>query len=97
MAYDLCQMHKTQSTRTKVFINTYPKNERVKMLKSKDQLKHMKDNDEDIFIENLHCRYSKRSVDDEKLCLADYALGVSGSWLCSRNSLFFEDFLLNDA
>ena len=67
VAYDLCQMHKTQSTRTKVFINTYPKSERVKMLKSKEQLKHMKDNDEDIFIENLHGRYSKRSVDEEKL------------------------------
>ena len=38
----------------------------------------MKDNDEDIFIENLHGRYSKRSVDDEKMSLADYALGVSG-------------------
>ena len=78
VAYDLCQLHKTKSTRTKVWINTYPKHERVKMLKSKDQLKTMNEDAENIFIDNLHTRYSKRSKEDEQSCLIDYALGVSG-------------------
>ena len=62
-----------QLSRTVVFINTAPTEERVALLKPMNQIKDMDDTSEDIFQINLIDRYAARPDELSNLCLAEFA------------------------
>ncbi|XP_033746958.1 uncharacterized protein LOC117332184 [Pecten maximus] len=70
-SYLLWQMPLTQATRDVVFINTSPSDQRVFLLKGKDELDSLPDISTDIQADNQIKRYSKRPKQLENWCLAD--------------------------
>ena len=75
IGYHLCQIPLTGSSRSKVRINTYPPNERVKMLKDLNQLKSLSPDSEDIFLTGSLEKYAKRASLDENVNLIDFMSG----------------------
>jgi hypothetical protein len=72
-AYLLLQLPVTRSSRSVLFINTSPPEERTFLLKPKEALEQMDPNSTDIESGNLVKRYSVRPKKLERWCLADYA------------------------
>ena len=75
VGYHLCQIPLVASSRTKVRINTYPINERVKMLKGLNELKNLSPDSEEIFLTNSLEKYAKRSKNNEHINLIDFVSG----------------------
>ncbi|KAJ8049970.1 hypothetical protein HOLleu_02958 [Holothuria leucospilota] len=71
-AYLLLQLPITRSSRSVVFINTSPPEERTFLLKSKEKLQEMNPHDSDIECSNVIKRYSHRPKLLEQWNLADY-------------------------
>jgi hypothetical protein len=61
------------ASRTTVFIPTAPPNERTELLKNREQLSNMEDDDEDVKCGNLLKRYAERPAEFGNMCLADWA------------------------
>lgn len=55
-----------------IFINTFPKEKRVKMLKSQVELKKLAPNSTEIFRNNMIDYYQHRPLILKNLCLADF-------------------------
>ena len=62
-----------QSSKAVVFVNTSSKDKRVSLLKPKQVLEEMNDDDEDIFHKSLTDRYVARPDNINHLCLAEFA------------------------
>ena len=75
VAYNLLQLPLSQSSRSKVRISTYPPMERVKMLKSRQQLAELPPESDDIFMVNCFDRYAKRENALEGMNLIDFVSG----------------------
>ena len=72
VGYNLMQLPLTTSSRTKVRINTFQPQERVRMLKSFQELCTLPEHSEDIFYANIFQRYAKRDVESESVSLIDF-------------------------
>lgn len=71
-AYLVLQMPLRKTSRSVLFVNTSPPEERVIMLKSKHFLENMKENSTDIESSNIVTLYQQRPKVIETLCLADF-------------------------
>ena len=71
-AYLILQLPVTRSSRSVVFINTSPPEERTFLLKSKEKLEEMDPDSTDIECGNVVTRYKQRPKFLQNWCLADY-------------------------
>jgi hypothetical protein len=71
--YLLLQLPVTQSSRDVIFVNTYPPEIRVQILKSSVQLQQLPNNSTDVTCAGLIGRYAERPVQLENLSLAEFA------------------------
>ena len=71
--YRILSMPMKKLSRSVVFVNTDPRNERIAVLKTKDQLENKHKDDEDIFQTSLVDRYIARPIVTENVCFADFA------------------------
>ena len=62
-----------KGTRTTVYLNTAPPSERVRLLKSCQELEDLDDEDTNIDSSNILKRYSMRPAKLEKMCFAEWA------------------------
>ena len=60
-------------SRSVVFVDTTPKNERIAVLKGKDMLSQLEDDDTDVFHKSLIDRYQHRPREPHSMCLAEFA------------------------
>ena len=71
--YHLLSLPLVKCSIATVYVNTVPIAERVRILKSKKQLKKLDENSTDIYSENVIDKYEKRDKKLENVCLADIA------------------------
>ncbi|CAG9818747.1 unnamed protein product [Phaedon cochleariae] len=92
-AYNILGMSLSVTSTNFVYINTRPSNERVRMLKSKQDLVKMDSNDRDIFKAGVIENYIQRPDILEKICLAEFAAYYSCKRKVenSKNELKLED------
>ena len=62
-----------QLSRSVVFVNTNPKNERIAVLKSNESLSQLDDSDTNVFQKSLIDRYQHRPRELQSMCLAEFA------------------------
>ena len=62
-----------QLSRSVVFVDTNPKNERIAVLKNSQALEQLDDGDVDVFQKSLIDRYQHRPQDIQSMCLAEFA------------------------
>jgi hypothetical protein len=62
-----------QLSRSVVFVDTNPKNERIAVLKDKNTLDQLDDEDTNLFQKNLIDRYQHRPRQIQSMYLADFA------------------------
>jgi len=72
-AYHCLSLPLSKSSRGSVYISTCPIDERVRMLKSNQQLGSLDKDSRDVFLPNIFEKYSKRPKKFEGICLADFA------------------------
>ncbi|KAJ8050261.1 hypothetical protein HOLleu_03395 [Holothuria leucospilota] len=87
--YMLLQLPITRSTRSILFINTSPPDERTFLIKSSEMLKQMDHDDTNIESSNID-RYKRRPKLLRKWCLADYAAKFIITYP-SKNYQFLDD------
>ena len=56
-----------------VFVDTNPKSERIAVLRTKDMLSQLQDDDTDVFHKSLIDRYQHRPRELHSMCLAEFA------------------------
>ena len=78
-AYIALQLALRKSSRTTVYLNTAPPDDRVRLLKSCQEIEDMDDEDTNIDSSNILDRYSNRERALDKTCLAEWA-----AWYDSR-------------
>ena len=71
--YRILSLPMKQLSRSVVFVDTNPKSERIAMLKSKDMLSQLDDDDTDVFNKSLIDRYQHRPRELQSMCLAEFA------------------------
>lgn len=71
-AYHCLSIPLSKSSRGFVYVNTSPINERVKILKPKNQLEGLADESRDIFKISIFDKYARRPMELEEICLADF-------------------------
>ena len=71
--YRILSLPMKQLSRSVVFIDTSPKSERIAVLKSKDVLSQLEDDDTDVFNKSLIDRYQHRPRELQSMCLAEFA------------------------
>lgn len=71
--YMLLGLPMCQMSREVIFINTGVKEERIKVLSTKDDLEQMNPNSTDVCFKSLYEKYEKRPKRFENWCLADFA------------------------
>ena len=62
-----------QSNVDVLFIQTDPKDNRIRILKSKKKLEKLDDDDQDIYENSIHDYYASRPDNMENICLAEFA------------------------
>ena len=72
-AYRILSLPMKQLSRTVVFVNTNPQNERIAVLKDHATLKELDDDDPDVFHKSLIDRYVHRPQQLQSMCLAEFA------------------------
>ena len=60
-------------SRSVVFVDTNPKNERISVLKNSQALEQLENSDVDVFQKSLIDRYQYRPRDIQPMCLAEFA------------------------
>lgn len=68
-----------KNSRKTIFINIHPTQERIQMLKSKTELNALNSDSDDIFMEDIFTKYSKRPLSMESVCLASFASTYTAS------------------
>ncbi|KAI8512099.1 hypothetical protein Bbelb_111990 [Branchiostoma belcheri] len=71
-AYRLLSLPLKIASRKVVFVNTAPKDKRVSMLKPRNELDRLKDDDENIFCPSPLDRYASRPSDLDSMSLAEF-------------------------
>ena len=77
--YHVLSLPLSLMSRSTVFINTSPPDERVRMLKSVNDLQNeleVNPDSDDIFLPNILEKYARRAVRFENICLADFACNL---------------------
>jgi len=69
----LLGMDFTRCSRTAIFINTSPPNERTRILKSQEQLEKMNENDDEIYGKGMIEHYTQRPPEMSDMCLSEFA------------------------
>lgn len=95
-AYHLLQLPITKLSRSVVFKNTSPPEERTFLLKSKEKLQQMQLHNTDIECSNVIKQYSIRSRLPERWSLADYVSKLSIEYPTEMEDMYMED-LANDS
>lgn len=72
VAYSLLGLHMSEASVATIFINTFPLNDRTKMLKSKKELSSLPPDSRDIFVSNYLDHYQVRPLSLEICCLAEF-------------------------
>lgn len=72
-AYHVLELPLSKCSRGCVFLNTSHSEERIYMLKSKEELKNMDPESNDIALSNVFSKYANRSNNLNNVCLADFA------------------------
>lgn len=72
VAYSLLGLHMSEASVATIFINTFPIDERTKMLKSKKELSSLPPNSQDIFVQNYLDNYEARPPSLETCCFAEF-------------------------
>ena len=72
-AYRILSIPMKQLSRSVVFIDTNPKNERIAVLKNSQALEQLDDSDVDVFQKSLVDRYQHRPQEIRSMCLAEFA------------------------
>lgn len=83
-AYTLFGLHMTECSVGNVFINTFPKNKRVQMLKSKSELQNLDPSSIEIFRKNMTDYFRPWQL--KKLCLADFIAQYEYSSINRQNN-----------
>ena len=73
-AMKLNSMWLIRKSRKVTFVCTNYKEQRVSIPKTKEKLKEMDEDDEDIFMTSIHDRYAARPNDKDMMCLAKFAV-----------------------
>ena len=68
-----------EKSRQCVFVSGEPRESRVRLLKNKDELENMDDDDENIFHNSIHDKYAARPNELESECLVSFAANYSYS------------------
>ncbi len=68
-----------EKSRQCIFVSAEPRESRVSLLKGKEVLESMEDDDEDIFHKSIHDKYAARPDDLEDECLVHFAANYSYS------------------
>jgi hypothetical protein len=63
----------TSCSRSDVFINTAPPDERIRMLKSKEELEDLEEDSNDVVTKGIIDHYTQRPEELESICLAEFA------------------------
>ena len=71
--YRLLSIPMKQLSRSVVFVDTNPKNERIAVLKSNESLSQLDDSDTNVFQKSLIDRYQHRPRQFQSMCLAEFA------------------------
>ena len=71
--YRILSLPMKQLSRTVVFVNTNTKSERIAVLKGKDMLSQLENDDTDVFHKSLIDRYQHRPRELHDMCLAEFA------------------------
>ena len=71
--YRLLSIPMKQLSRSVVFVDTNPKNERIAVLKSNESLSQLDDSDTNVFQKSLIDRYQHRPRELQSMCLAEFA------------------------
>ncbi|XP_070567274.1 uncharacterized protein [Ptychodera flava] len=79
--YLTMQMKLRRASRSFIFVNTSPPDDRVILLKPLDEIQNMKENATDIESDNILKKYEQRPKAIEKLCLADLAAWYTFQWV----------------
>ena len=72
--YRILSLPMKQLSRSVVFVDTNPKPERIAVLKDKNSLKDLNDDDTDVFQKSLIDRYEHRPLELQSMCLAELLL-----------------------
>jgi hypothetical protein len=71
-AYHLLSMPLSNSSRSTIYINTSPEDNRTRMLKSNSVLQQMNMSSTEVFCNNMLVYYTERPDELSELCLADF-------------------------
>ncbi|XP_011313417.1 uncharacterized protein [Fopius arisanus] len=71
--YHVLELPLCESSRSVIFINTSPKNQRVRIFKSQKHLVSLDEDSIDIYTQNILEKYEQRILTLENLCWADFA------------------------
>ena len=71
--YRILSLSMKQLSRSVVFVDTNPKNERIAVLKDSASLSKLDDGDTNVFQKSLIDRYQHRPQDLQSVCLAEFA------------------------
>ena len=71
--YRILSLPMKQLSRSVVFVDTNTKSERIAVLKGKDMLSQLEDDDTDVFHKSLIDRYQHRPRELHDMCLAEFA------------------------
>lgn len=84
-AYSLLGLHMSEASVATCFVNTFPPNERTKMLKSKFDLENLPVDSNDIFAENYLDYYEFRPESMKSCCLAEFVAGYEFRRVTNNN------------
>ena len=84
--YRILSLPMKQLSRSVVFVDTNPKSEQIAVLKGKDMLSQLEDDDTDVFQKSLIDRYQHRPRDLNSMCLAEFATTFITDYKHSDNS-----------
>ena len=71
--YRILSLPMKQLSRSVVFVDTNPKNERIAVLKDSNSLQQLDDDDPNVFQKSLIDRYQHRPQELQSMCLAEFA------------------------
>lgn len=89
--YNILQLNLTQNSEDCIFIPTSPPGERVKLVKSKQDLQEMDPDSDDIFVPGLLDHYVARPPSMENITLAEFAANYTFTKRFSMNAIALID------
>ena len=81
--YRLLSLPMKQLSRSVVFVDTNPKNERIAVLKDNESLSQLEDGDTNVFQKSLIDRYQHRPRSLRDMCLAEFAATYVVNYECN--------------